>query len=316
MKISHMVAIVVAVIAIAIFASEASAYYNPSTGRFLSRDPGPESSARVGSATAEYADGMNLYQYAKSQPYAWTDPTGRYVNAVVEEPQAGEGVVWLEAGIVLWGPAEVQDQAGVHQRDDYWTFSADGNMATLNWGLLSRISGNIASGLFQLSEKNQYYVVCKPDATIRYRVRFRETVTSSKQNHFFNKPGDWHYVEIKRNPAVLGLLGEENAFSPSISTKNNRGGWGTWSYQTAFDQTGWWVAHEILHFAGLWDKYSWLTGQPNEEFRDAQGRSTNIMAGNPSWQLELWQVSTMLEDRLEESKGWKKGRDYEIQRIP
>ncbi len=76
MKISHMVAIVVAVVAIAFFASEASAYYNPSTGRFLSRDPGPEVPARVGSAIAEYADGMNLYQYAGSSPYAGTDPTG------------------------------------------------------------------------------------------------------------------------------------------------------------------------------------------------------------------------------------------------
>ncbi len=90
MKTSHLVAIVVAVVAIAIFASEASAYYNPSTGRFLSRDPGPEVPARVGSAIAEYADGMNLYQYVQGRPTICVDITG---TQHVQVDNAG-GVIW------------------------------------------------------------------------------------------------------------------------------------------------------------------------------------------------------------------------------
>lgn len=42
----------------------ASAYYSPEQGRWLSRDP------------AEYADGMNTYQYARSNPLRYGDPTG------------------------------------------------------------------------------------------------------------------------------------------------------------------------------------------------------------------------------------------------
>jgi RHS repeat-associated protein len=38
--------------------------YDPRTGRFLSPDP------------AGYADGWNLYRYARNNPLAWADPTG------------------------------------------------------------------------------------------------------------------------------------------------------------------------------------------------------------------------------------------------
>ena len=39
-------------------------YYDPETGRFISRDP-------IG-----YVDGMNLYEYVKSSPMKAVDPTG------------------------------------------------------------------------------------------------------------------------------------------------------------------------------------------------------------------------------------------------
>jgi len=73
--------------------STAWAYYNPKLGRFMQRDPvGPVNAAQItplvnrgaafvpqyGSPTAraEYHDGLNLYQYAKSCPTRFTDPGG------------------------------------------------------------------------------------------------------------------------------------------------------------------------------------------------------------------------------------------------
>jgi len=73
-------------------ATDASAYYDATTGRFLSRDPGPGGASRVGTVApapsgrvfqrdpaGQYTDGMNLYQYGKGHPTFGTDPTGELV---------------------------------------------------------------------------------------------------------------------------------------------------------------------------------------------------------------------------------------------
>jgi len=82
-----------ALAAIAMVTAGASAMYHPGIGRFLQRDPGPGAGgpARVGNAgpalggrfiardpTAgnPYADGMNLYQYLRSDAVNSTDPMG------------------------------------------------------------------------------------------------------------------------------------------------------------------------------------------------------------------------------------------------
>jgi len=267
--------------------------YHPALGRWLQRDP-------VG-----YPDGLNLH--AAYLVPGKTDPQGLYVNAIVDRP--GDSV-WLEAGIVLWGPKRVKDKRYNFEwpRDDG---VLEPNIPIIMPGLLSAVAGNVRSGLETLTDENHYYL-CDWHAFAARRIRFRAAVQTSEKNHFLSKPGKWHYVEIKKNPVFLGLWGEENAFSPSISTHNNRGGWGVWSYQTAFDYSGWWVAHEILHFAGLWDKYSWITKQPDKDYRGAQGQSTNIMAGGGNWRLQLWQMYAMLEDRLREDRGWVKDKDYYI----
>lgn len=72
----------VACCALAIFALAASAfgYQHPRLGRFVSRDPGPGPVAGVASSLAPagpYAAGMNLYQYAGSNPAIRVDPRGR-----------------------------------------------------------------------------------------------------------------------------------------------------------------------------------------------------------------------------------------------
>jgi len=88
MKTTRLVAVLVGLAAIALFAADASAMYHPTMGRFMQRDPGggAGSPARVGTAGPavgggfisrdQYADGMNLYQYVGSNPAKYADPLG------------------------------------------------------------------------------------------------------------------------------------------------------------------------------------------------------------------------------------------------
>jgi hypothetical protein len=64
-------------------------------GRFMQRDPGLGASMRLGTAgpavvagfvlrdlLSQYADGMNLYQYARGNPLRYNDPSGLYAGVV------------------------------------------------------------------------------------------------------------------------------------------------------------------------------------------------------------------------------------------
>lgn len=108
---TRLIAILIALAAIAALAADASAYYHPTIGRFVNRDPGPGRGATSPTATAhfpqrdpapggspgpataapaptanflprdptgsnQYADGMNLYQYVGSNPIVRVDPRG------------------------------------------------------------------------------------------------------------------------------------------------------------------------------------------------------------------------------------------------
>ena len=84
MKRTHLIAVLAGIVAVAVFAADASAMYHPTIGRFTSRDPGPEGRVRVGTArpaTAsgfaprdQYSDGMSLCQYVRSNPVRYADP--------------------------------------------------------------------------------------------------------------------------------------------------------------------------------------------------------------------------------------------------
>jgi len=86
MKRTHLIAVLVGIVAMGIFAADASAMYHPGMGRFMQRDPGAGSANRIGAggpAVAggfipmdQYADGMNLYQYVRGNPYSLRDPSG------------------------------------------------------------------------------------------------------------------------------------------------------------------------------------------------------------------------------------------------
>lgn len=84
MKGMHLLAVTVLLAVIG--TTDALAMYNPRTGRFMQRDPGPGAPERVGTAGPvagsgfierdQYADGMNLYQYVGSRPIIAVDPNG------------------------------------------------------------------------------------------------------------------------------------------------------------------------------------------------------------------------------------------------
>lgn len=56
--------ILLAVLALGLFAADAAAYYSPHLGRWITRDP------------AGYVDGGNLYEYGRSDPAMHRDPMG------------------------------------------------------------------------------------------------------------------------------------------------------------------------------------------------------------------------------------------------
>jgi len=103
MKRTHLIAMLVGIIAVGIFAADASAMYHPGMGVFMSRDPGAGGAMRIGAGgpavaggfiprdaidefaseedqwelnSGQYADGMNLYQYVLGNPDTHVDPTG------------------------------------------------------------------------------------------------------------------------------------------------------------------------------------------------------------------------------------------------
>ncbi len=86
MKTTHLIAALVGIVTVYILATDASAMYNPSAGTFMQRDPGAGTATRAGGAGPavgggfiprdQYADGMNLYQYARSSPCQFSDPMG------------------------------------------------------------------------------------------------------------------------------------------------------------------------------------------------------------------------------------------------
>jgi len=89
MKKTYLIAVMAGLVAVGVFAADASAFYHPSTGMFASRDPGPGGAMRIGAGglaaaggfllrdpTGQYRDGMHLYQYVGSNPTGYVDPRG------------------------------------------------------------------------------------------------------------------------------------------------------------------------------------------------------------------------------------------------
>jgi len=108
MKLSRLTAVLIALLAITTITTEASAMYHAGMGRFMQRDP------------AGHADGMNQYQYVKSNPVRRVDPQGLWGSDVHNDltsqwaknegyPQTAASAVgsWdedVDGSAVSWGP--------------------------------------------------------------------------------------------------------------------------------------------------------------------------------------------------------------------
>jgi len=88
MKRTSMFSTLVCLLALSVFTATSFGMYNPATGTFISRDPGPVAvgTPRAGAGGVfagsgfiprdQYADGLNLYEYVRGSPLLRRDPTG------------------------------------------------------------------------------------------------------------------------------------------------------------------------------------------------------------------------------------------------
>ncbi len=81
---SRLLTVVFAFFILAGFAPIASAHYDPGTGRWLERDP--SGLAQGIARRAQYGDGMNLYQYVRSSPGRFLDPSGLDAWEITGDP--------------------------------------------------------------------------------------------------------------------------------------------------------------------------------------------------------------------------------------
>ncbi|MFA7237726.1 MAG: hypothetical protein WC058_12760 [Phycisphaeraceae bacterium] len=109
-------AIVIVALLFAAIASPAQAMYHPGMGRFMQRDPGPggiygavshhKRSAGSGASSHfipqdQYGDGMNLYQYVRSNPIALVDPMGLEALMQVDVVEGDTGQIGVVVKVRL-----------------------------------------------------------------------------------------------------------------------------------------------------------------------------------------------------------------------
>jgi hypothetical protein len=95
MRQPRLIAASLGLLAVCIFAADASAYYHPTLGRFMSRDPGAGGAIRIGAGAPaaaggfasrdQYTDGMNLYQSTRSNPVVYVDSDGAQATRPVPQ---------------------------------------------------------------------------------------------------------------------------------------------------------------------------------------------------------------------------------------
>src|SRR5690606_11490339 len=166
-------------VVLAWFVPDAQArWYDPSTGRWLQRDP------------LRYVDGMNRYQYVVSNPLRFNDPRGLQA----EQPKAGDGTVG-DSGL----PA-CKDQCG---NDIEMTF--DGQ--TLSGGGFKEVavSGRISScSVKQMIGKEGSYV--ETTATFDYskqRQKKRSEGPLPERDYYFCSNHE-DSADGKNNPSGQG----------------------------------------------------------------------------------------------------------------
>lgn len=146
MKRAQIIVVLVSIAFASILPAKAFAMYNPTLGRFMQRDPIAETATGSASGLGRdggsvmrdpaiaspsdrggYPDGLNIYQYVRSAPTSFVDPSGEVCNIAVR------------CGAVVSG----QRHCGLVIQGDLGTYAVDGSggaISTIGW-----VKGN-ASG--------------------------------------------------------------------------------------------------------------------------------------------------------------------------
>ena len=85
MRRTRLIAVLAGLMALAVLSADASAMLHPATGRFLQRDPLPQTNLNQRGSDELHPDGMNLYQYVTSNPTGRLDPLGLWGQAIHKE---------------------------------------------------------------------------------------------------------------------------------------------------------------------------------------------------------------------------------------
>ena len=158
----------IAAAVLTVTAPNASAYYNASLGRWVTRDPGPSparamrvgaptvpgmtpspyatspamaQSPRIGQAgyNSQYADGMSLYEYVRSNPVRYTDPKGTniYLKTGNNTGRPGNDLVHQSVCVDIWGwdGCKTKTLCFYYGHNGKWRFVAPFRMTWLGWKL-------------------------------------------------------------------------------------------------------------------------------------------------------------------------------------
>lgn len=244
--------------------------YSPTLGRFITRDP-------IG-----YVDGMNAYQFVRSNPARYLDPFGLQTTAPTTRPAAG--------GMIIWG-------IGDNEFEVEWSIQDTTGSATHNQ------FGTRGSGIFKtIKVKKGPKCGCDNLLWIQY-------TEARKNGQVYTPPNGFPWQGIDRYPAGGRPDREPYTFLPDEQEKVNQGNAYGGRVPGMYDPTGFdstfvdWAASGGTH---NWGQYSVVTlmcikdgkaysvGSYVFEYNvDAQGNLT--FSGRPPTQDDLDKVGADFE---------------------
>jgi uncharacterized protein RhaS with RHS repeats len=297
MRTTRLIAVLVGLAAIAMVAADAKAYYHPGMGRFMSRDPGAGNANRIGAGgpavgggfiprdptgSAQYADGMNLYQYVRGNPNRFVDPSGNAARNPLEpeESQWTPVIIDPEQGTTVWEPTvpTVPPFVNVTDINDPTTevmtdATVPGFNNTYKWNAAFKIYswGYPSTGACSVT----FSVNIKPSKSLTRAVEasWRKAITDKFHNKcevccsksLPSKCG-WTPIRVEVHFVSSGQHHEVTVQQKTV----NMGQWGT------SDPAN--VAHEFGHMLGLKDEYYTIDGA---KYGEPYQKGGNVMNNPP-----------------------------------
>jgi len=194
MKRFNLIAVLVGFLVVVIFAGKASAMYDPDLGRFLQRDPGPVTEVRPSPQIMAqgrifqrdpYVDGMNLYQYARSNPMYFTDPSGLQVKVYLST-----GNDWKE-----------RDDFAAKVKDAFQTVI--GKCGTVDFDTVNEGTSKLA--VYKITEDKSKTEECKCEKCFSF---LKEAIESKGQDVYIdmNKKNEANTIIVKGGAGSLTTI--------------------------------------------------------------------------------------------------------------